>query len=241
MLEDAFYPGKHNSITINSQYSARIACSFDLYVYPFDVQVCNIGLRLPHDTEDNVFFNMSARATIFTGKQDLSLYTISNVHFDPESMRYHLGVVFELCRRQGLVLMTTFIPSMLLLLVSWATLFIKLEALNVRTGMALTTLLVLYTLFANFSRSVPQTDVVKLVDIWFFFIIMLLFLNIMIHIFVDYVALLHPRIKGVAPKGHSVGDIAYIAEKFLKIYRLFVFPGIFLIFNVIFWIVMFQY
>ncbi|ROT77725.1 hypothetical protein C7M84_003587 [Penaeus vannamei] len=159
---DPFYPGKDNNITSSSQHTAQITCSFDLYVYPFDVQMCSIRLRLPHSYVNNVYFDVNKGSAFFTGKQDLALYTISNVHYDSRSDKTNLAINFELCRRQGLVLMTTFIPSMLLLLVSWATLFIKQEALNVRAGMALTTLLILYTLFANFSRSIPQTDIVKL-------------------------------------------------------------------------------
>ncbi|ROT78506.1 putative gamma-aminobutyric acid receptor subunit delta [Penaeus vannamei] len=163
---DPFYPGKDNNITSSSQHTAQITCSFDLYVYPFDVQMCSIRLRLPHSYVNNVYFDVNKGSAFFTGKQDLALYTISNVHYDSRSDKTNLAINFELCRRQGLVLMTTFIPSMLLLLVSWATLFIKQEALNVRAGMALTTLLILYTLFANFSRSIPQTDIVKLAQAW---------------------------------------------------------------------------
>lgn len=200
--------------------------------------MCSIRLRLPHSYVNNVYFDVNKGSAFFTGKQDLALYTISNVHYDSRSDKTNLAINFELCRRQGLVLMTTFIPSMLLLLVSWATLFIKQEALNVRAGMALTTLLILYTLFANFSRSIPQTDIVKLVDIWFFFIIMLLFLNIMMHIFTDYVTLMCYWDTAVAPQGHRPKNGT---ERLIRVYRLFVFPGIFALFNIIFWTMIIHY
>ncbi|KAK8403793.1 hypothetical protein O3P69_000108 [Scylla paramamosain] len=91
----------------------------------------------------------------------------------------------------------------MLLVVSWATLFIRQEAINVRCIMALTTLLVLYTLFANMSQSLPSTAAIKLIDIWFFFIIFVLFTNIMIHVFMDDKT---PRTTAAASVSSTTGE-----------------------------------
>ncbi|ROT79980.1 putative gamma-aminobutyric acid receptor subunit delta [Penaeus vannamei] len=115
-----------------------------------------------------------------------SLYGQGVAFRSTDDARTELSLGFELHRRQGVILLSTFVPSVLLLLVSWAALFLK--DLNVSANLSLTNLLVLYTLFSNLLRSVPDTAAVKMIDIWFFFAISLLFLNIMVIIFLDYVA-----------------------------------------------------
>lgn len=208
VIPDLIYPGEVNNISINHQYTARFTCTFDLYVYPFDVQECSIDLRLPWTYEGLVQFSRGATAGManYTGPTNLALYTVSNVVFETVADPGYLRLKFELHRRQGFVLLSTFVPSVLLLLVSWATLFVKLEAMNVRCIMSLTTLLVLYTLFSNLSSSMPNTAAIKLIDIYFFYIIVLLFLNIMVHIFVEFLVQRFTTAHRLGTKGQGKGQ-----------------------------------
>ena len=179
------YPGAANRISLRQRYTARVTCYFELYAYPFDVQLCSIDLELPSELEDYVELLVKKDAALYTGPYELSKYTVEEVRFSESSGGRLVSLEFALHRRQGIVVFSNFLPSAMLLVVSWATLFIRQEAINVRCIMALTTLLVLYTLFANMSQSLPSTAAIKLIDIWFFFIIFILFINIMIHVFMD--------------------------------------------------------
>ncbi|XP_042873743.1 gamma-aminobutyric acid receptor subunit delta-like [Penaeus japonicus] len=224
-------------------YSAKMSCHFDLYAYPFDVQTCSVRIQLPPEYEDSVHFSLTQGTVNYTGSRDLATYDVERVRFSSSSNEYQLIVEFALRRRQGVVLLSTFLPSALLLAVSWATLFVKLEALNVRAVMALTTLLVLYTLFANMSSSLPPAASIKLIDIWFFFIIFLLFANIMIHIFIDHDSLTHFPVRKIMVKtsqetpglAGTKASLQQRAIRFLAVYRLVVLPGAVLVFNGVFW------
>ncbi|XP_037792579.1 LOW QUALITY PROTEIN: uncharacterized protein LOC119587939 [Penaeus monodon] len=235
---DLTYPGTENDLTMTRQFSAKFTCLFNLHVYPFDKQECSINLRLSRAYQDRVSFSREGWRGTYTGPKELALYTVKGVAFrimnDP---RTELSLCFELHRRQGVILLSTFVPSVLLLLVSWAALF--LEDLNVSANLSLTNLLVLYTLFSNLLRSVPDTAAVKMIDIWFFFAISLLFLNIMVIIFIDYAAsfFLH------AQAGESAKDTS-LEKKRVRIMSLYrsVIPFAFLAFNVTYWwLVVFVY
>ncbi|XP_037779228.1 gamma-aminobutyric acid receptor subunit beta-1-like [Penaeus monodon] len=223
------------------RYSAKASCHFDLYAYPFDVQRCGVRIRLPPEYEDSVHFSLAQGTVNYTGPRELATFNVDRVRFASTSDEYQLTAEFALRRRQGVVLLSTFLPSALLLVVSWATLFIKLEALNVRAVMALTTLLVLYTLFANMSRSLPTAASIKLIDIWFFFIIFLLFANIMIHIFIDHESLAQVRVNKIVVKTSSEApppattSLQQKALRFLAVYRLLVLPVAVILFNAAFW------
>lgn len=239
---DWSYPGFNNSLVLDVEHLARFACTFELFLYPFDVQRCSFQLRLSAAYDENVQLSSTNRTVVYNGSPGLVMFNVQNIKIGPYDSEQYLVVEFELHRRQGMILLSTFLPSMLLLLVSWATLFVKLEALNVRAVMSLTTLLVLYTLSTNTSRLLPATTTIKLVDIWFLFIIVLLFCNIMIHIFVtegDLGSLFRITnnpvrvVKVEPPTPHAKISKTIM---FLRIYRVLLMPAIVLLFNIVFWV-----
>ncbi|KAK3861646.1 hypothetical protein Pcinc_032411 [Petrolisthes cinctipes] len=259
---DLVYPGWANNISLVQRYTARVTCYFELYAYPFDVQVCSVDIELPPELEDYVKLSIDDGEARYTGPQELSKYIVKDIRFSENSGGNELSLQFTLHRRQGIVVLSNFLPSAMLLVVSWATLFIRLEAINVRAIMSLTTLLVLYTLFANMSRSLPATAAIKLIDIWFFFIIFLLFANIMIHVFVDDRSQVKSspapipttqktttttttttpnRVKEAFTEGRKERSTlvqmlgAWSSSRMLRFYRLVIFPVVVLIFNIYFW------
>lgn len=238
---DLTYPGSDNDLIITRHYTAKFTCAFELYKYPFDVQNCQIKVRLPKAYEGHVQLVPEEGHVQYLGPSTLTLYSVRNVRFGKSSAENRLSIEFNLHRRQGFTVMSTFLPSILLLLVSWATLFVRLEALNVRAIMALTTLLVLYTLFSNLSRSLPTTAAIKLIDIWFFSIIFLLFINIVIHIFVKtngQTELRKSKTTFVQPIGLEIPEV-HFTVKVMIMYRKLILPAIIIIFNIVFWIIVF--
>ncbi|KAG0716621.1 hypothetical protein GWK47_009269 [Chionoecetes opilio] len=85
-----------------------------------------------------------------------------------------------------MIVLTVFLPTAMLQLVGYTTLFVNVALMDVRMAVSLTTLLVLYTLFSNTSDALPITAYVKLIDVWFFFCIFLLFFIIVIHTVVEH-------------------------------------------------------
>ncbi|XP_068211705.1 glutamate-gated chloride channel alpha-like [Palaemon carinicauda] len=145
------YPTSSGEMVQRILYSASFNCNFRLFYYPFDVQTCNIFLKLT-----------SATSAVITFK-----------------------ATFQLERRYSLLVLSIFIPTALLLGIGYTTLFVKLQLLQVRAIMTQTTLLVLYTLFNQVSSNLPDTAYIKMVDVWFFFCIFLIFSVIVLHIMVE--------------------------------------------------------
>lgn len=116
---------------------------------------------------------------------------------------------------------------------------------------ALTTLLVLYTLFSNTSDTLPVTAYVKLIDVWFFFCIFLLFFIIVTHVIVEHLvniaALEQAKLTQVRPfngAGGGGGGFAAnsivrpsspMAEKIMLASRYIVIPLVIFTFNLIYW------
>lgn len=228
-------------------YIASFTCPFNFNTYPFDIHVCNVNLCLPSIYEDFVEFEVDKREVAFTGPQELALFSVMNVEYATGSGKHHLNVEYELHSHGSGMVLSMFIPSLFLLGVSWATLFVKWEAFIAREVMSLVTLLVLYMLRFCLMSSIPVTLDIKLIDIWFFFVTSILFINILVHIFIqeepppDYASRNKPLL--VRPAGGAVILTPATTQpshpKFITLYRCIILPGVMIIFNIVFWVTLF--
>lgn len=107
-------------------------------------------------------------------------------------------------------------------------------------AVSLTTLLVLYTLFSNTSDALPVTAYVKMIDMWFFSSISLLFLITMIHVITEYLTerqrmlKVHPVLKVKLPPPRVT------PERVIVVVRALVVPLIVVVFNIVYWVLLYQ-
>ncbi|KAG7153925.1 Gamma-aminobutyric acid receptor subunit beta-like 7 [Homarus americanus] len=241
---DLVYPGGDNELIITQDYIASFTCPFEFYTYPFDIHVCTLNLCLPSTYENFVELSEEMRDVTFTGPQELTMFSVLNVHYGPDSGKYHLSVEFELHCHGSAIVLSLFIPSLFLLAISWSSLFVKWEAFSSRLMVSVSALLVFYTLRFTLIGSMPMTLAIKLIDIWFFFIISVLSVNIIIHIFIQEEFPNDEAFKKkplfVRPAGGAViltpESIQPSHPKFITIYRRIILPGLIVTFNIIFWL-----
>ena len=82
-------------------------------------------------------------------------------------------------------LLTTYLPTILILAIVYATNFFKPFFFEAVVTVNLTALLVLTTLFISVSGKLPPTAYVKMVDIWLIFSQMVPFTEVLLHTFMD--------------------------------------------------------
>ncbi|KAK7073212.1 hypothetical protein SK128_020868 [Halocaridina rubra] len=139
--------------------------------------------------------------------------------------------------------MTVFLPTAMLQIVGYTTLFVNVVLMDVRMAVSLTTLLVLYTLFSSTSDALPVTAYVKMIDVWFFFCIFLLFFIIVVHVAVEHMVNLaeEQHFKQVLPYDNrrtvekSIRPTSDSAERLMFYSRYVVTPGVIILFNLICW------
>ena len=101
----------------------------------------------------------------YLGKKELSQYEVMKVEIISHSSDY-LMIEFTLRRMYGYYIATTYVPSFCLLLAAEITLFIDESHFEATTMVALTSMLVMYTLYDSTSKSLPMTSYLKMIDIW---------------------------------------------------------------------------
>ena len=78
------------------------------------------------------------------------------------------GVEITLCRKLSYHIVEIYIPTFALIMIAGYTLFIDFSHFEVTIMIALTSMLVLYTLYQSISQHLPHTSYMKMIDIWLF-------------------------------------------------------------------------
>ncbi|XP_042864267.1 glycine receptor subunit beta-like [Penaeus japonicus] len=167
--EDEVYPGTKNSLKLTQTYRIVVSCQMDLESYPFDVQLCSFRLRLQYFTRDLVSLSASGANVEYKGRTNLREYEITGIEMTQSDWRNHSAreVVLRMENLSGFYVSSTYIPTFLMVVISYSTLFFELDDFNDRIMVSLTALLVLATLFTQITETTPKTAYLKLLDVWF--------------------------------------------------------------------------
>ena len=166
--EDYLYSGNYNPITKVDYYVVKLGCKFNLGMYPFDTQRCPIIMRRPSSFYNQFVMNWYEPPVI--DNLNLTQYdSLENVGYDNRSLlKTEMKVEVILCRKISYHVVNIYIPTLCLILIAGLTLFIDYSHFEATIMVALTTMLVTYTLYQSISQYLPQTSYMKMVDIWLF-------------------------------------------------------------------------
>ena len=103
---------------------------------------------------------------------ELTQYLITNwtlAYKDSDNVDLGIQMTIVLKRRLLNAILTVYLPTVLVLIIVYATNFFQDFFFEAIVTVNLTSLLVLTTLFISVSGSLPQTAYVKMVDLWLIF------------------------------------------------------------------------
>lgn len=86
---DVFY-GEKNSLSIKRKYRTVYTCNFNLILYPFDVQTCEMHLRITSASKDLLTFDQSNSSVVFIPNPLLLEYEVEIEKVTPYLLSFHL-------------------------------------------------------------------------------------------------------------------------------------------------------
>ncbi|XP_053989754.1 glycine receptor subunit alpha-3 isoform X1 [Hylaeus volcanicus] len=174
---------KFSSVTLyrnkTVKYSARmhaiIACQMEFQLYPMDIQICPIyiesfsyhiqKLRLRWGG-DGVTVNPELKLLQYDiGKPVVAEETVDYV-FEKSGNFSRLVVYIRFERQIGHHLIQTFAPSTLVVMLSWFSFWLGLDAIPGRVALLVTSMLTLVTMFTGLKSDIPPVAYVKALDVW---------------------------------------------------------------------------
>ena len=115
--------------------------------------------------------NKVSKATNFmqleANDKDLTMFTMTNLELVNVEEQVHM--VIYLKRKIQMELLTTYLPALLLLTISYATTFFKPEYFEASLSVNLTIMLVMTTIFTTKIAELPPTSDMKMIDVWLIF------------------------------------------------------------------------
>ena len=109
--------------------------------------------------------NITEGVVEYLGSKTLLQYEVTDIKMISRSSNY-LEVEFTLKRIYNFYVATTYLPSICLIIAAEITLFIDESHFEATTMVALTAMLVIFTMYESISSKLPQTSYLKMIDIW---------------------------------------------------------------------------
>ena len=185
--EDYLYPGNENAVMMTNYMVVTLGCIINLHMYPFDSQTCPIKLIKPTDMGD-MKLKWESVPRIFD--EDLTQYRVfPTLQYANSTNQDKIKVNIHLQRKLSGHIFYTYIPTLCLITIAGFTLFIDFSHFEATIMVALTTMLVVYTLHQSISSTLPPTAYLKMIDIWLFGGLIVPFIIIVILILVDYLVM----------------------------------------------------
>ena len=105
----------------------------------------------------------------FTMRQheDMTLFTITGSALEKASFSQN-GIRMKITMKRKIMseMMTTYFPSFLLMMITYATTFFKPFFFEAALSVNLTTMLVMTTIFISKMEGLPPTSIIKMIDYW---------------------------------------------------------------------------
>ena len=187
VLEEVnIFEGKENRITFQQVYSKTFKCEYELQLYPFDTQRCTMDLELRELERSSI--RLLPKDVMMESETVLTQYIISkwSIQYKSESDMTE-GIILTLILKRRIMneLLTTYLPTVFILCIVYATNYFKPFFFEAVVTVNLTSQLVLTTLFISVSNSLPPTAYVKMIDIWLIFCLLIPCVELLLHTFMD--------------------------------------------------------
>ena len=146
-----------------------LGCQFQLEMYPFDIQKCNVEL-IKTSRFDSMFVLKWEKPPKIWDFELMKYYVMKDLEYENtfNASLDKIKVGMKLRRRLSSHIFNTYIPTLVLIMIAGFTLFIDFSHFEVSIMIALTSMLVTYTLYQSISAYLPRTSYMKMIDIWLF-------------------------------------------------------------------------
>ena len=111
---------------------------------------------------------------------DLTKFTVTDLSLTNDTKANMVYMTLELKRKVTTELLTTYLPTILLLLITFTTIFFDKGLFGDAIAVNLTIMLVMTTIFTSKIEELPPTSDTKMIDIWLIFCLVVPFLEVVL-------------------------------------------------------------
>ncbi|XP_046373873.1 glycine receptor subunit alpha-2-like isoform X6 [Haliotis rufescens] len=169
------YP--NGTVQSSIRISMTLSCDMYLHKYPHDQQTCSVNISSYSYTADNVVFKWHSTPVIMREGMTLPRFVVQynsagSCEFKNSATSMIVGnfscitAEFELTRLFGYYIAQVYLPSVLIVMLSWVSFWIDIDAIPARVSLGLLTVLTMTTQSTGARNSLPRVSYVKAIDVW---------------------------------------------------------------------------
>ncbi|KAL0105956.1 hypothetical protein PUN28_015990 [Cardiocondyla obscurior] len=166
---------RNKTIKYSARINAIVACQMEFQLYPMDIQICPIYIESFSYNRKKLRLKWGASGVTVNPELKLLQYDIGKPAVLEETIDYmiekngnfsRLVVFFRFERQIGHHLIQTFAPSTLVVMLSWFSFWLDLDAIPGRVALLVTSMLTLVTMFTGLKSDIPPVAYIKALDVW---------------------------------------------------------------------------
>ncbi|XP_060561073.1 glycine receptor subunit alpha-3-like [Ruditapes philippinarum] len=182
---------KGGNVSYSTRLSLTLSCPMNFRNYPFDKQICmimmesfsyNDGNILLNWTQNNATENTEGPVHLDESTKQMPQFEVLRIDTKESKVRRRdlgnhsrLTVEFVLARNIGYYLVQMYIPSVLVVMLSWISFWLNVNAVPGRISLGVLTVLTMTTQSSGVNASLPHVSYTKAIDIWMVTCLMFVF------------------------------------------------------------------
>ncbi|KAL5966584.1 Glycine receptor subunit alpha-3 [Taenia solium] len=162
------------NILYSQKMTMRFSCQMDLKTFPMDAQTCHINmgsygyslkeLRFVWRSIQPIELSDGMQIAEFNSPESVVAQDCNALPTDENSSC--LNATFVLSRQLGSWFSSVYITNFLIVMASWHSFWVDIEAQPARVALGLLTLLGLITQASGISQNLPRVSYIKAIDVW---------------------------------------------------------------------------
>ncbi|XP_034404139.1 glycine receptor subunit alpha-3-like isoform X4 [Cyclopterus lumpus] len=190
---------KNGNVLYSIRLTLTLSCPMDLKNFPMDVQTCIMQLESFGYTMNDLIFEWQENGSVQVAEgltlpqfilKDESDLRYCTKHYNTGKFTC-IEVRFHLERQMGYYLIQMYIPSLLIVILSWVSFWINMDAAPARVALGITTVLTMTTQSSGSRTSLPKVSYVKAIDIWMAVCLLFVFSALLEYAAVNFVSRQH--------------------------------------------------
>nr|XP_012220553.1 PREDICTED: kinesin-like protein KIF19 [Linepithema humile] len=169
-------------VILNTRLVTMLNCGLRLEKFPFDVQECPLVFESWTHNVNEMVLDWDNDSIVVASDLYLTEYKLVDTWTNRSGVSYtetqhiyghfagnfsSISITFKLAREMGFFMMDYYVPSILIVVVSWVSFWLHQDASAPRIVLGTNTILAFMTLASKVENSLPKVSYIKASEIWF--------------------------------------------------------------------------
>uniref|UniRef100_A0A183V8T3 Neur_chan_LBD domain-containing protein n=1 Tax=Toxocara canis TaxID=6265 RepID=A0A183V8T3_TOXCA len=192
------------TVSTSQRLTVTATCPMKLQLFPMDSQKCKLEIEsYAYSVLDVIYFLNKSKESISRSEFELPQFVLIDVKFTSKIEKLISGdysrlvCVFLFQRNIGFYIIQIYLPSILIVVISWVSFWLNRDATPARVALGVTTVLTMTTLTTTTNAAMPKVSYVKSIDIFLGVSFLMVFSSLLEYAAVGYIS---KRMKLVAKR-----------------------------------------